>query len=96
MPGRVIVTDVPIEQSILPTTRPYTSAFGLDDNILDVPRNVTIISREQLDSINISERARFLEADFQFVHHDELRRAGQSVASAALPPTCSSTASAAA
>ncbi len=53
--GRVIVTDVPIEASILPTTRPYTSAFGLDDNILDVPRNVTIISREQLDSINISD-----------------------------------------
>ena len=53
-PGRVIVTDVPIEQSILPTTRPYTSAFGLDDNILDVPRNVTIISREQLDTININ------------------------------------------
>ncbi len=50
---RVIVTDVPIEESILPTTRPYTAAFGLDDNILDVPRNVTIISREQLDSINL-------------------------------------------
>lgn len=53
-PDRVIVTDVPIEQSILPTTRPNTSAFGFDSNILDVPRNVTIISREQLDSINIS------------------------------------------
>ena len=51
---RVIVTDVPIEESVLPTTRPYTSAFGLDDNILDVPRNVTVISREQLDSIDIS------------------------------------------
>ena len=52
--GRVIVTDVPIEESVLPTMRPYTAAFGLDDNILDVPRNVTIISREQLDSINIA------------------------------------------
>ncbi len=52
-PDRVIVTDVPFEQSVLPTVRPYTAAFGLDDNILDVPRNVTIISREQLDSINI-------------------------------------------
>jgi hypothetical protein len=54
-PERVIVTDVPIEQSILPTTRPYTSAFGLDSNILDVPRNVTIISREQLDAISIRD-----------------------------------------
>ena len=52
-PDRVIVTDVPFEQSVLPTVRPYTAAFGLDDNILDVPRNVTVISREQLDSINI-------------------------------------------
>ncbi len=51
---RVIVQDVPIEESILPTTRPYTAAFGLDDNILDVPRNVTIISREQLDSVDLS------------------------------------------
>lgn len=54
-PDRVIVTDVPIEQSILPTTRPFTSAYGLDSNILDVPRNVTIISREQLDSITIQD-----------------------------------------
>ena len=51
---RVIVQDVPLEESILPTSRPYTAAFGLDDNILDVPRNVTIISREQLDSIDLS------------------------------------------
>ena len=48
------MTDVPIEESVLPTTRPYTAAFGLDDNILDVPRNVTIISREQLDSIDLT------------------------------------------
>lgn len=53
-PERVIVTDVPLEESVLPTIRPYTAAFGLDDNILDVPRNVTIISREQLDSVDIS------------------------------------------
>lgn len=53
-PDRVIVTDVPLEQSVLPTTRPNTDAFGFESNILDVPRNVTIISREQLDSINIS------------------------------------------
>ena len=35
--------------------RPYTSAFGLDNNILDVPRNVTIISREQLDTVDIQD-----------------------------------------
>ena len=47
------VKDVPIEQQILPTARPFNSVFGTDDNIIDVPRNVTIISRQQLNDINI-------------------------------------------
>src|SRR3954454_22393953 len=48
------VKDVPIEQQILPTSRPFNSVFGTDDNIIDVPRNVTIISRQQLSDISIS------------------------------------------
>lgn len=52
---RLIITEVPLEQSVLPTVRPYTSAYGLDSNILDVPRNVTVISREQLDAISIQD-----------------------------------------
>jgi len=48
------VTDVPLEQQILPTSRPFNSVFGTDDNIVDVPRNVTIISRQQLSDISIS------------------------------------------
>lgn len=47
------VNDVPIEQQILPTSRPFASVFGTDDNIVDVPRNVTIISRQQLTDISI-------------------------------------------
>jgi catecholate siderophore receptor len=53
------VTDVPIEQQILPTARPFTSVFGTEDNILDVPRNVTIISREQMDVIDIQDTTQF-------------------------------------
>jgi catecholate siderophore receptor len=49
------VNSVPIEQQILPTSRPFNSVFGTDDNILDVPRNVTIISRQQLTDINITD-----------------------------------------
>ncbi|WP_414661552.1 TonB-dependent receptor [Horticoccus sp. 23ND18S-11] len=49
------VTGVPIEQQILPTSRPFNSVFGTDDNIIDVPRNVTIISRQQLSDIAISD-----------------------------------------
>ncbi len=47
------VKDVPIDQQILPTARPFNSVFGTDDNIVDVPRNVTIISRQQLTDIAI-------------------------------------------
>ena len=48
------VNEVPIEQQILPTSRPFNSVFGTDDNIVDVPRNVTIISRQQLSDISIA------------------------------------------
>lgn len=43
---RFEVSDVPIEQNVLPTSRPFSSVFGTDRSILETPRNVTIISRE--------------------------------------------------
>ncbi len=48
------VKDVPLDKQILPTARPFNSVFGTDDNIVDVPRNVTIISRQQLSDISIA------------------------------------------
>ena len=51
----VSVTDVPVDQVILPTARPFSSVFGTDDSIIDVPRDVTIISREQMDTIGIED-----------------------------------------
>src|SRR5882724_9331763 len=51
---KLSVSGVAPEQQILPTARPFNSVFGTDDNIIDVPRNVTIISRQQLSDINIS------------------------------------------
>jgi hypothetical protein len=47
------VDDVPIEENIVPSSRPFNSVFGTDRNIVDTPRSVTIISREQLDAIAI-------------------------------------------
>jgi len=47
--------NVPIEESILPTTRPFVSLYGTEKSIVDTPRNVTIISREQLDAISIRD-----------------------------------------
>ena len=51
----VVTESVPIEESILATTRPITSVYGTDRSILDTPRNVNIISREQLDAISIKD-----------------------------------------
>jgi catecholate siderophore receptor len=48
-----IESGVAPEQLILPIARPFNSVFGTDDNIVDVPRNVTIISRQQLSDISI-------------------------------------------
>ena len=52
---RFEVSAVPIEQQILPTSRPFNSVFGTDMSIIDTPRNVTIISREQLSAIAIQD-----------------------------------------
>ena len=52
---RFEVSDVPIEENIMPTSRPFNSVFGVGDGILNTPRSVTIISREQLTAIAIQD-----------------------------------------
>lgn len=52
---RFEVSDVPIEENIMPTSRPFNSVFGVGDSILSTPRSVTIISREQLTAIAIQD-----------------------------------------
>ncbi len=47
--GRVLVTGVAPEESILPTIRPISSVYGLDMNIVDIPRDVSTITKEQVD-----------------------------------------------
>jgi hypothetical protein len=59
MMEKMEVNDVPIDMQILPTSRPFTSVFGTEDNILQVPRNVTIVSREQMDVIDIQDTTQF-------------------------------------
>lgn len=53
------VTEVPIEENILPSSRPFGSVYGTSRNVLDTPRNVTIISRAQLDAIGVLETRDF-------------------------------------
>jgi catecholate siderophore receptor len=52
---RIIVEGVPLEEQVVPTARPFNSVYGSDRSILETPRNVTIISREQLDAISIQD-----------------------------------------
>ena len=52
---QIIVTDVPIEENIMPTSRPTASVYGTDTSVQDTPRNVTIISREQLSAVDIQD-----------------------------------------
>ena len=49
-PGeRVTITGVSPEESILPTARPLTSVYGTEQNIVDIPRDVSTITKEQVD-----------------------------------------------
>ncbi len=51
----IVVTgaQIPINEAIVPTIRPTSAVYGLDLNVMDIPRNVTIISRAQLDDISV-------------------------------------------
>ena len=48
-PDRIIVNGVPPDQSILPTARPLTSVYGIEQNIVDIPRDVSTITKEQVE-----------------------------------------------
>ena len=52
---QVVVTgaNIPINEAIVPTIRPINAVYGLDLNVMEIPRNVTIISRAQLDDISV-------------------------------------------
>jgi outer membrane receptor for monomeric catechols len=56
---KISVNRVPLEQRIMPTERPFNSVFGVNMSVLDTPRNVTIISREQLNAIGVLETRDF-------------------------------------
>ena len=53
--AELAIEEIPIEENIMPTSRPFNSVYGTNRSILDTPRNVTIISREQLDAIAIKD-----------------------------------------
>jgi outer membrane receptor protein involved in Fe transport len=55
----VVVTAVPVDENILPTTLNSSSTYGIDLNVMETPRNTTILSHAQLDTVNIQDTRSF-------------------------------------
>jgi outer membrane receptor protein involved in Fe transport len=55
----IVVNGIRRGDLILPTTVTSTSAYGLDLGVMDTPRNTTVISKAQLDALNIQNPGGF-------------------------------------
>jgi outer membrane receptor for monomeric catechols len=55
----IVVNGIKRGELILPTQVTSTSAYGLDLGVMDTPRNNTVLSKAQLDALNISNPAGF-------------------------------------
>jgi len=53
------VSDVPIEDQVLPTVRPVTSAFGDARSIIDTPRSVSTINKAWMNDREIHDSSDF-------------------------------------
>jgi outer membrane receptor protein involved in Fe transport len=55
----IVVNGIRRGELILPTTVTSTSAYGLDLGVMDTPRNNTLLSKAQLDALNIQNPGGF-------------------------------------
>jgi outer membrane receptor protein involved in Fe transport len=55
----VIVNGVPYKETVLPTRLQTNSVYGLDLNVMDTPRNTTLLSTTQLNTLNIKDPRAF-------------------------------------
>ena len=55
----IVVEGVPPAENIMPTARATSSVYGLDLNVMETPRNTTILSKEQLQAVNIQDPRSF-------------------------------------
>jgi outer membrane receptor for monomeric catechols len=53
------VSDVPIEDQILPTVRPVDSVFGDSANVLDIPRAVSMVDKAWMDDRQVTNSMDF-------------------------------------
>src|SRR5260370_7360097 len=54
---QIVVTgaQIPINEAIVPTVRPTNAAYGLEVNVMEMTREMTMISRAQLDDISVRD-----------------------------------------
>jgi outer membrane receptor protein involved in Fe transport len=55
----LVVNGVPYRETVLPTRLRNTSTYGLDLNVMDTPRNTTLLSTTQLETLNIEDPRAF-------------------------------------
>jgi hypothetical protein len=56
---QITVTGVSKDLSVLPTSLSSSTAYGLDLNVMETPRNNTVLTHAQLDALNIQDPKEF-------------------------------------
>jgi outer membrane receptor protein involved in Fe transport len=57
--SEIVVNGIPYKETVLPTRMTSTSVYGLDLGVMDTPRNTTLLSTTQLDTLNIQDPRAF-------------------------------------
>ena len=55
----VVVNGVPLRETVLPTRLKVNSTYGLNLSVMDTPRNTTLLSTTQLQTLNIQDPRAF-------------------------------------
>jgi outer membrane receptor for monomeric catechols len=57
--SEVVVNGVPYRETVLPTRLPNASTYGIDISVMETPRNTTLLSTTQLETLNINDARAF-------------------------------------
>jgi len=57
--SEIVVNGIPYKETVLPTRMSSSSVYGLDLGVMDTPRNTTLLSTTQLDTLNIQDPRAF-------------------------------------
>lgn len=55
----VVVNGIPFRETVLPTRLTTSSAYGMNLNVMDTPRNTTLLSTTQIETLNIDDPRAF-------------------------------------